>query len=97
MGVPGFFRWLVNRYPLTRQCMHDPSRPKFNNLYVDMNGIFYKAAEVTHIKVNHLTPDFAAEMCRYLDMLVQFCRPMDTLFIAVDGCAPSAKNLQQRS
>lgn len=97
MGVPGFFRWLVNRYPLTRQNMHDPSQPRFNNLYIDMNGILYKAAEITHIKENRLTPDFAAEMCRYLDMLVQFCRPTDTLFIAVDGCAPSAKNLQQRS
>lgn len=97
MGVPGFFRWLVNRYPLIRRRMSDPSRPKFNHLYIDCNGILYRAVEIAKPKTNHISEQFVAEFLRYLDTLVQICRPTDTLFIAVDGCAPSAKNVQQRS
>ena len=43
MGVPAFFRWLVNRVPQTltelegeRECDHP-----IDNLYLDMNGIIH--------------------------------------------------------
>ncbi|KAH0786683.1 XRN 5'-3' exonuclease N-terminus family protein [Histomonas meleagridis] len=96
MGVPGFYRWLVQRYPLVFRKMSDPSRPRFNNSYIDMNGIFYKSLEASHQIDDTMSKEFIGEVLRYLDMLVQITRPTDTLFIAVDGPAPIAKATQQR-
>ncbi|EAX90666.1 XRN 5'-3' exonuclease N-terminus family protein [Trichomonas vaginalis G3] len=97
MGVPGFYRWMVQRYPMVRRKMADPSRPIINRLYIDMNGIFYKALAATGTGNEDLTPALKAEIFRYTDMLVQICRPTDLIFIAVDGPAPNAKASQQRS
>ena len=97
MGVPGFFRWIVQRYPMIRRKMADPSRPRINNLYIDMNGIFYKALAATGTRNEDLTPALLAEIFRYTDMLVQLIHPTDLIFIAVDGPAPNAKASQQRS
>lgn len=97
MGVPGFYRWMVQRYPMVRRKMADPSRPIIDRLYIDMNGIFYKALAVTGTGNEELTPALKAEIFRYTDMLVQICHPTDLIFIAVDGPAPNAKASQQRS
>ena len=97
MGVPGFYRWLIQRYPLVRQSLKNPSRPRINNLYIDMNGIFYHALESTRQKVTEVTERYRAEVLRYLDMLVQLARPTDVLLIAVDGTAPFSKACQQRT
>ena len=75
----------------------NPSRPRINNLYIDLNGIFYHALEATHQKETEVSSLYMAEVLRYIDMLVQFTRPTDTLMIAVDGPAPFAKACQQRS
>ncbi|KAK1310038.1 5'-3' exoribonuclease 3 [Acorus calamus] len=47
MGVPSFYRWLVNRYPkVVETAKEDASEPNPNgfeldNLYLDMNGIVH--------------------------------------------------------
>lgn len=53
MGVPSFFRWLVNKYPkVVVKAIEeidefvDPTSPnpngiEFDNLYLDMNGIIH--------------------------------------------------------
>lgn len=96
MGVAGFYRWLVQRYPLIRKCLDIPSRPKFNNLYIDFNCIIYNALRMVSASNTNLEPLFD-EVCRYLDLLVQIIRPETVLFIAVDGPAPFAKCAQQRT
>lgn len=96
MGVPGFYRWLCQRYPLIRRRLDDPSRPVFNNLFIDLNGIIYRAITATNFKGPDLTEDFLSEMYRYIDLLVQVIKPTDLIFIAVDGVAPFAKATQQR-
>ena len=97
MGVPGFFRWICQRYPMIKRKMADPSRPAINNLFLDVNGIFYKALAATGAGNEELSPSLLAEIFRYMDMLVQLTRPSDLIFIAVDGPAPNAKASQQRS
>ncbi|KAK8884345.1 5'-3' exoribonuclease 1 [Tritrichomonas musculus] len=95
MGVPGFYRWLVQRYPLVRRCLDDVSRPKINNLYIDFNCIVYNALRL--VDTSKSFEDLFDEICRYLDLLVQIIQPQTVLFIAVDGPAPFAKCAQQRS
>lgn len=95
MGVPGFYRWLVQRYPLVRRCLDDVSRPKINNLYIDFNCIVYNALRL--VDITQSLDNLFDEICRYLDLLVQIIQPQTVLYIAVDGPAPFAKCAQQRS
>ncbi|OHT14158.1 XRN 5'-3' exonuclease N-terminus family protein [Tritrichomonas foetus] len=95
MGVPGFYRWLVQRYPLVRRRLNDISRPKIDNFYVDFNCIVYNALRLA--PASHPFTSLFQEICRYLDLLVQVTRPQQVLYIAVDGPAPFAKCAQQRS
>lgn len=96
MGVPGFFRWLCQRYPLILRKFEDPSRPSVNNLYIDTNGIIHSAASATKFKGPELTNDFLSELYRRIDSCVQIYQPTDLIFISSDGVAPYAKACQQR-
>ena len=43
MGVPKFYRWLSERYPLINQDLQDRTLiPEFHCLYLDMNGIIHQ-------------------------------------------------------
>ena len=42
MGVPGFYSWLIKRYPLCLQRLRLGEIPRIDCLYLDMNGILYK-------------------------------------------------------
>ena len=41
MGVPKFYRWLSERYPLINQAVTSTTRAECDNLYLDMNGIVH--------------------------------------------------------
>lgn len=41
MGIPKFYRWLSERYPLINQEVSDFNLPCTDNLYLDMNGIIH--------------------------------------------------------
>ena len=44
MGVPKFYRWLSERFPLVNLAIDDVTLlPEFDNLYLDMNGIIHGA------------------------------------------------------
>ena len=43
MGVPKFYRYLSERYPLVNEKLSDVSlMPEVDNLYLDMNGIIHR-------------------------------------------------------
>lgn len=99
MGVPKFFRWLVERYPLVledvdpRGCA--PTSP-FDNLYLDLNGVLHNAyREVVDSGGSDETGVLA--VMRYIELLFSVASPRRLLFIAVDGVAPRAKMNQQRA
>ena len=42
MGVPAFFRWLVQSCPqVLKQAKIGEENPEIDNLYLDMNGIIH--------------------------------------------------------
>lgn len=52
MGVPKFFRWLSERYPLINQPIGESTLlPAFDNLYLDSNGIIHNATHGNEVSV----------------------------------------------
>lgn len=101
MGVPKFYRWLSERYPLINQLISDGKvLPEFDNLYLDMNGIIHSC---THPSDNDMAAtltyrEMILGIFRYIERAVNVTvKPKKVLFIAVDGVAPRAKLNQQRS
>ncbi|KAK7006346.1 exoribonuclease 1 [Favolaschia claudopus] len=99
MGIPKFFRYISERYPLTSQLIQENKIPEFDNLYLDFNGIIHNCSHPNdddpHFRLSEeqiFTAIFA-----YVDHLFGKIKPRKLFFMAVDGVAPRAKMNQQRS
>ncbi|KAJ6450152.1 exonuclease II [Mycena sanguinolenta] len=99
MGIPKFFRYISERYPLTSQLIQENKIPEFDNLYLDFNGIIHNCShpndEDAHFRLSEeqiITSIFA-----YVDLLFSKIKPLKLFFMAIDGVAPRAKQNQQRS
>ena len=99
MGVPKFFRWLAERYPLLQQEIAGNQIPTIDNLYLDMNGVIHNCSHGAGTDVNtRMTEDeMMSKVFAYLDHLFRMTRPNKMLYMAIDGVAPRAKMNQQRS
>lgn len=101
MGVPKFYRWLSERYPLINQIISDGSMlPDIDNFYLDMNGIIHSCSHPNNEDVSKSlsTREIMLALFRYVDRVVSvIVKPKKLLFIAVDGVAPRAKLNQQRA
>jgi 5'-3' exoribonuclease 1 len=99
MGVPKFFRWISERYPLTSQCITDANIPQFDNLYLDMNGIIHNCShkDSDDVMTRISETQIFLNIFGYIDYLFSTIKPLKVFFLAVDGVAPRAKMNQQRS
>ncbi|KAJ1488514.1 XRN 5'-3' exonuclease N-terminus-domain-containing protein [Baffinella frigidus] len=98
-GVPKFYGWLSERYPLiNHDILLDPDMPEVDNLYLDMNGIIHPCTHGNADELRDLTrEEMFLAIFSFLDNLVQLVKPRQVLFLAVDGVAPRAKMNQQRA
>jgi len=99
MGIPKFFRWISERYPLCSQLVEENKIPEFDNLYLDMNGVIHNCShpKVDDAKFRITEEQIYIGIFHYVEMLFSKIKPKNTFFIAVDGVAPRAKMNQQRS
>lgn len=101
MGIPLFFRYLVNNYDdlLTsnKQILD------CDNLYLDLNcAIHYCCRQVLKdIDFNKAIQQeteykMIKFVIKYIEILIEYAKPKKLLYIAIDGSAPKAKLNQQR-
>jgi 5'-3' exoribonuclease 1 len=98
-GVPKFYRWLSERYPTINQNIEDDSLLlEFDNLYLDLNGVIHNASHGNEGVTRKVADDvIARSCCATIDGIVKRMRPTQLIYMAIDGCAPRAKQNQQRA
>lgn len=101
MGVPKFYRWVSERYPLINQKIGKDTQflAEVDNMYLDMNGIIHNCTHPNDEDVSDKISmkDMVLGMFSYVDRMVHIVNPQKVVVLAVDGCAPRAKMNQQRS
>ncbi|KAG8905353.1 hypothetical protein FRB99_000181 [Tulasnella sp. 403] len=99
MGIPKFFRWISERYPLTSQLIEENKIPEFDNFYLDFNSIIHACSHPdegnAHFRISE--EQIYTAIFAYVDHLFGKIKPKKVFFMAVDGVAPRAKMNQQRS
>ncbi|KAH6577201.1 hypothetical protein BASA60_004136 [Batrachochytrium salamandrivorans] len=108
MGIPKFFRWISERYPLCSEIIQERRIPEFathsncdilDNLYLDMNGIIHNCSHPNDEDASFRITEtqIFISIFSYIDHIFATIRPQKLFFLAVDGVAPRAKMNQQRA
>ncbi|KAK6204906.1 Kem1 5 [Scheffersomyces amazonensis] len=98
MGIPKFFRFISERWPLISQLIDENQIPEFDNLYLDMNSILHTCTHSNDGSISRLTDDqMYAAIFQYIEHLFEIIKPNEVFYMAIDGVAPRAKMNQQRA
>ena len=92
MGIPTFFRKIINQYP---NIHHWNEKESFTHLFIDFNCLIYQAyRHLGEFKSESLLIKAVVE---YLEKLVNtIVRPSELVYIAFDGVVPRSKMVEQR-
>ena len=89
-GIPKFYRWLSERYPLVNQPIAETNVPVVDNLYLDMNGIIHNCTHGNDPGRKITEQEMIVKVFGYLEKLFQIVQPQKLLFMAIDGVSPPA-------
>jgi 5'-3' exonuclease len=100
MGIPAFFRQIIERYPKT----HNSSIEKeIDYFFIDFNSIIYDiyAKLMKEMKINGTNAQFENLLIKEVvkkvcDLCTFIVKPNKMIYLALDGSAPRAKMVQQR-
>ncbi len=88
-GIPKFYRWLSERFPLVNEPVGAAAVPVFDALYLDMNGIIHNCTHGNDPSTKLTETEMVLRIFNYLDKLVQIVKPQQLLFMAIDGAPPA--------
>lgn len=98
MGIPGFYREIIKRYTNIQSYELDKIIDYF---FIDFNGLIYDAERLIHdkaentVKFENLLINEILKLVK--DLIVNVVKPSKCVYISIDGPAPRAKMVQQRS
>jgi XRN 5'-3' exonuclease N-terminus len=85
-GIPKFYRWLSERYPLLNMPVTaTDAPPEIDNLYLDMNGIIHNCTHANDPTLKLTETEMVVRIFAYLDKLIQIMKPRRLVFLAIDG------------
>lgn len=93
MGIPFYFKSIIQLYPniLSKNLI------ECDRLFLDFNSIIHICSyEVIQNYKDDIENRIFKTVTDHVDKLLSFCKPKNILYIAVDGVAPLAKQIQQR-
>lgn len=100
MGIPSFYRWLVERYPRAvvnviedELPIPDTTRPnpngiEFDNLYLDMNGIVHPCFHPGGLPAPKNYDEVFLAVFSYIDRIFSIVRPRKLLYLAIGESVP---------
>lgn len=92
MGIPTFFRKIINQYP---NIHHWKENETFTHLFIDFNCLIYQAyGNLGEFKSEKILIKVVVE---YLEKIVNVVvKPTKLVYIAFDGVVPRSKMVEQR-
>ena len=102
MGVPGFFAWLLKQDIKKSIIIKELVGKQIQGLYLDSNCLFHPQCFKLlsfypgETDVNKLENLMIKRIINYINFLIDYVKPTELIYIAVDGVAPVAKINQQR-
>ncbi|CAN6599240.1 5'-3' exoribonuclease 1 [Trichomonascus vanleenenianus] len=100
MGIPKFFRYVSERWPLISQLINESQVPEFDNLYLDMNSILHTCTHKdsdSDARTRLTEEEMFVNIFNYIEHLFGLIKPKKMFYMAIDGVAPRAKMNQQRA
>lgn len=100
MGIPKYFRYISQRWPVISQLINGSVIPEFDNLYLDMNSILHTCThrDADEDVTRRMTEqEMFLAIFNYIDHLFSVIKPKKVFYMAIDGVAPRAKMNQQRA
>lgn len=89
-GIPKFFRWIAERFPLTLSNLTaDVQQVEIDNLYLDMNGIIHNCTHANQSRTTATEEQMVYHAFAYIERLVRIAKPSQLLFMAIDGVLQS--------
>ena len=96
MGVPHFFKYLIDKYP-NILCLLDQVE-RIDHLFFDTNCLIHPCcAKVSkeygdkNLSNNELENKMLEEITKYIIHIINLVSPQKTIYISIDGPAPRAK------
>ena len=99
MGIPRFFKKIVQQYPDTTMSIKDVDQ--INYFFVDFNAMIYNVyamfcKEHKLVNLKEYETKLIIAVCDYVKEMVHTIDPQKQLYLALDGPVPRAKMVQQR-
>ena len=96
MGIPSYFKKIIDDFP---NVIHTKSKIKnnnFDNLFIDFNGCIHNCVPKVSNNSNDFENDLIKEVIKYMNEIFDFINPSKLFYISIDGIPPRSKMIQQR-
>ena len=98
MGIPSYFRKVINDFP---EVIKSDIDNQSSNLFLDFNccihGCSNELKKNTYDNNEDFEKDLINSVLEYIDKIFDFVKPKELFYISIDGIPPRSKMVQQRN